>query len=99
MAVVASVLFCSSLLLHELGHAFRAQKEGMEIEGITLWLFGGVARFKGMFRTAGAEFRIAVAGPLVTVVLGVIFGVLWYLLRGIDAPPAVHGIPNYLWQI
>jgi Zn-dependent protease len=41
----------------------------MEIEGITLWLFGGVARFKEMFPTAGAEFRIAIAGPLVTLAL------------------------------
>jgi hypothetical protein len=41
----------------------------MEIEGITLWLFGGVARFRGMFPSAGAEFRIAAAGPLVTLAL------------------------------
>ena len=40
----------------------------MEIEGITLWLFGGVAKFKGMFPSAGAEFRIAIAGPLVSLV-------------------------------
>src|SRR5688572_28682411 len=64
MGLVSGVLFVVSLLLHELGHAFRAQKEGMEIDGITLWLFGGVARFKGVFPTAGAEFRIAIAGPL-----------------------------------
>jgi CBS domain-containing protein len=43
----------------------------MEIDGITLWLFGGVARFKGMFPSAGAEFRIAVAGPLVSLAIGV----------------------------
>src|SRR5690348_12575538 len=60
MGVVTVVLFFASLILHELGHAFRALREGMEIEGITLWLFGGVAKFKGMFPSAGAEFRIAV---------------------------------------
>ena len=42
----------------------------MEIDGITLWLFGGVAQFRGMFPGAGAEFRIAIAGPLVSLVLG-----------------------------
>jgi Zn-dependent protease len=70
MAVVAALLFFGSLLLHELGHAVQARREGMEIEGITLWLFGGVARFTGEFPSAGAEFRIAIAGPLVTLVIG-----------------------------
>ena len=63
MAVAAALLFFVSLLLHELGHALQARRDGVEIEGITLWLFGGVARFKGMFPSAGAELRIAVAGP------------------------------------
>jgi Zn-dependent protease/CBS domain-containing protein len=73
MALVAAVLFFTSILLHELGHALQAQREGMEIEGITLWLFGGVAQFKGMFESAGAEFRIAIAGPLVSLALGLGF--------------------------
>jgi Zn-dependent protease/CBS domain-containing protein len=73
MALVAALLFFASILLHELGHAIQARREGMEIEGITLWLFGGVAQFRGMFPSAWAEFRIAIAGPLVTLVLGVFF--------------------------
>jgi Zn-dependent protease len=64
MGVVAAVVFFASLLLHELGHAVVARREGMEISGITLWLFGGVSRFKGTFPSAGAEFRIGIAGPL-----------------------------------
>jgi Zn-dependent protease/CBS domain-containing protein len=76
MAVSAAAVFFLSLLLHELGHAVVARREGMEIEGITLWLFGGVAKFKGMFPSAGAEFRIAIAGPLVSLALGVVFVVL-----------------------
>ncbi len=70
MAVVASLVFFASILLHELGHAVQARRDGMEIDGITLWLFGGVARFTGMFPSPGAEFRIAVAGPLVSLALG-----------------------------
>ena len=73
MAVAAALLFFASLLLHELGHALQAKRDGVEIEGITLWLFGGVARFKGMFPSAGAELRIAVAGPLVSLLLGGLF--------------------------
>jgi Zn-dependent protease len=73
MAAVAAMVFFCSLLLHELGHALQAKREGVEIEGITLWLFGGVAQFKGMFPSAGAELRIAVAGPLVSLGLGAAF--------------------------
>src|SRR4029078_1296433 len=69
MAIVAAILFFASLLAHEFGHALEAKREGVEIEGITLWLFGGVAKFRGMFPSAGAEFRIAIAGPLVSLVL------------------------------
>jgi Zn-dependent protease len=73
MAVVAALAFFASLLLHELGHAVQARRESIEIDGITLWLFGGVARFKGEFPSAGAELRIALAGPAVSLVLGVSF--------------------------
>jgi Zn-dependent protease len=73
MAIVAAVFFFASILLHELGHAFQARREGMEIEGINLWLFGGVAQFRGTFPSAGAEFRIAIAGPAVSLLLGLFF--------------------------
>jgi len=51
MAIVAALLFFLSLLAHELGHALQARREGMEIDGITLWLFGGVAKFRGALST------------------------------------------------
>ncbi len=73
MAFVAAVLYFTSLLAHELGHAVQARRDGVEIEGITLWLFGGVATFKGMFPSAGAELRIAIAGPAVSLLLGGLF--------------------------
>jgi Zn-dependent protease/CBS domain-containing protein len=73
MAAIATLAFFASLLLHELGHAVVARREGMEIDGITLWLFGGVARFKGMFPSGGAELRIALAGPAVSLALGLAF--------------------------
>ena len=89
MAVYAVILFFGSLLLHELGHAIQARREGMQIDGITLWLFGGVARFKAMFPSSGAEFRIALAGPLVTLVLSGIFAALAAL---VPASQALHGV-------
>jgi Zn-dependent protease/predicted transcriptional regulator len=95
MAVAAAVLFFVSILLHELGHARQALREGMEIDGITLWLFGGVAQFKGAFPSAGAEFRIAIAGPLVSLGLGVGF----VLLALVGLPSAVEGVAAWLGYI
>ncbi len=96
MAIVASTLFFASLLLHELGHAVQARREGMEIDGITLWLFGGVARFKGMFPSAGAEFRIAIAGPLVSLALGLLFALgAW----AISTRESIDGVAAWLGYI
>lgn len=96
MAAVAVPLFFGALLLHELGHAVTAQREGMEIDGITLWVFGGVARFKGRFPSAGAEFRIAIAGPLVTLVIGAACLAIAVLA---PLPPAVDGTLHWLGYI
>jgi Zn-dependent protease/CBS domain-containing protein len=96
MAIVAALVFFLSILLHEFGHALRARREGIEIDGITLWLFGGVARFKGSFRSAGAEFRVAIAGPVVSLALGVLFGLI-ALIDGI--PSAVDGVVSWLSYI
>ncbi len=96
MAVVAAIAFFVSLLLHEYGHALVARHEGMEIDGITLWLFGGVARFRGMFPSAGAEFRIAIAGPLVSLALGVVFVLLAWLA---GLPEAADGVLAWLGYI
>jgi Zn-dependent protease len=95
MAAAAAVLFFASILAHELGHAFVAQREGMQIEGITLWLFGGVARFRGEFPSAGAELRIAVAGPLVSLLIGLAsVGIAWAGL-----PDAIDGVASWLGYI
>jgi Zn-dependent protease len=96
MAVVASLLFFISILLHELGHAQQALREGMKIEGITLWIFGGVARFSGMFPSAGAEFRIAIAGPAVTAVIATVLLATSALL---PLPAAVDGVMRWLGNI
>ena len=73
MGVIAAIVFFLSILLHEIGHSLVARRNGMEIEGITLWLFGGVSQFREKFKSPGSEFRIGIAGPAVSLVLGVIF--------------------------
>jgi hypothetical protein len=96
MAVIAAVLFFGSLLAHELGHAVTARREGMELDGITLWLFGGVARFKGRFPSAGAELRIALAGPAVSLGIGVACSLLAW---AIALPGGVDGVLAWIGYV
>ncbi|MGH2952957.1 MAG: site-2 protease family protein [Solirubrobacterales bacterium] len=69
LAVVSALAFFGSILLHELGHAVVAVRNGIPISDITLWLFGGVARMTRDTDSPGVEFRVAAAGPLVTVLI------------------------------
>ena len=99
MGLAAAVIFFASIVLHELGHAFQALKEGMKIGDITLWLFGGVARFEGMFPSAGAEFRVAIAGPAVSLVLAIAFALVDWAGGAIGLPEPVLGVASYLARI
>jgi len=96
MAAVATVLFFASILLHELGHAIQAGRDGIPIEGITLWVFGGIASLGGQPPSAGAEFRMAIAGPAVSLALGV---ACLAAALGLPLPDAVDGVLFWLGQI
>lgn len=76
VAILAVVLFLASLLAHELAHSIVARRNGMQVQGITLWLLGGVAQLGGPMPSAGAELRVAAAGPATSVALGVAFFLL-----------------------
>ncbi|HET9847249.1 MAG TPA: site-2 protease family protein [Candidatus Dormibacteraeota bacterium] len=75
-SVIAVILFYASLLAHELGHALVARRLGTRVDGITLWLFGGVARLSGDAVSDSAELRITLVGPAITVVVAIIFAVI-----------------------
>jgi Zn-dependent protease len=84
MAVVSALLFFASILLHELGHALVALRNGIGISSISLWLFGGVARMERDSDSPGTEFKIAIAGPLVTAAIVVICVAAGMLITGGD---------------
>jgi Zn-dependent protease len=80
-AVATALLFFLSILLHELGHAWVAIRNRIQIAGIDLWLFGGIARMSRDTPSPGVEFRVSIAGPVVTflivgacVAIGVVAG-------------------------
>jgi Zn-dependent protease len=102
VAVASALLFFASIVLHELGHALAARREGIEIAGIDLWFFGGIAQIKQDTQSPGQEFRIAVAGPVVTLlIVGLCVGIgvlassfqhfidVAVLKEGVDASPGV----------
>jgi Zn-dependent protease/CBS domain-containing protein len=72
-AILTAVVFFASLLAHELAHSLVAQRYGLRVEKITLWIFGGVSQLSGDVPSPGAEVWIAGVGPLTSLVLGAIF--------------------------
>ncbi len=83
-AVAAVLLFFASLILHELGHALVARRLGIGISGIDLWFFGGVAKMEREADSPGVDFKIAAAGPLVTLLVVVVCAGVGIAIAGFD---------------
>ncbi|HUH11534.1 MAG TPA: site-2 protease family protein [Longimicrobiales bacterium] len=96
MGVVGTLLFFASLLAHELSHALTARARGIEVEGITLFIFGGMARTKSESRTPGEEFLIAGVGPLSSLVIALLLAAVWRWGDDVGLPLPVTGVAAYL---
>jgi Zn-dependent protease/predicted transcriptional regulator len=70
MALLTALAFAASILAHEISHAVVANRAGVPVESIVLWLFGGVAKLRSNARTARTELRIALAGPAMSLLIG-----------------------------
>ncbi|WP_339105124.1 CBS domain-containing protein [Haloterrigena salinisoli] len=71
LGLTAAIGLFVGVVLHELGHSLTAQRYGFPIDSITLWLFGGIAALSEMPEDWRQEFTIAIAGPIVSVLVGV----------------------------
>jgi Zn-dependent protease len=83
-AVLAAFLFFGSILLHELGHAFAARREGIDVLGVDLFFFGGYMRASRDSDTPGEEFRVAAAGPAVNLLIALACAAIGTALVGWD---------------
>ncbi|NDJ17596.1 site-2 protease family protein [Myxacorys almedinensis] len=81
-----ALLLFLSVLLHELGHSLVARLQGIRVESITLFFFGGIAAIEQEPKTPGKAFQVAIAGPLVSFSLFLIFGLIGFLASGDEAP-------------
>ena len=96
MGVAGAVGLLVSIVFHELWHSLVARRFGLPMRGITLFIFGGVAEMSDEPPSAKAEFLMAVAGPLSSVVLGGIFLAVGFIGHGGRWPVPVVGVMDYL---
>lgn len=87
--VLGSLALFGSVLLHELAHSITAQQLGLKVDGIVLFIFGGVSQIRGKYERARDEFLVAFAGPLMSLLLGALCLGAWQLLRPDNGEPTL----------
>lgn len=96
LGLVAALLLFASVLAHELGHSFVALNQGIEVNSITLFIFGGLASLGEESKTPGDAFKVAIAGPLVSFLL---FGLFSLTNAFLDLPGPLQAILGLLAYI
>jgi Zn-dependent protease len=99
VGVGGAVVLLASPLAHELSHAVIARRAGVEVSGVTLWMLGGVAHLGSDAKTPGAQFRIAIAGPLVSLSLSALFGIAAAGVYAAGLPAIVGAAAGWLAAI
>ncbi|MDA8086811.1 MAG: site-2 protease family protein, partial [Nitrospiraceae bacterium] len=91
----ATILFFASVLIHELSHSLVAIRHGLSIPSITLFIFGGVSQLSEEAKDPGSELKIAIAGPMSSIVLAGVFYALQALASG-SSYPIIGAVMGYL---
>ena len=97
LAILATVLFFGSVLVHELAHALVSQARGIRVQDITLFLFGGATRARVESRGPGDEFLIALVGPLTSGILAGLFGIVAGLGGNLLSAPLAGTLGYLAW--
>jgi Zn-dependent protease len=96
MGIVGAIGLFFSIVVHELSHSLVAGHFGMPIHGITLFLFGGVAEMKKEPPSPRAEFMVAIAGPLSSIVMAAVFYMIAHIAQNAGWSEAIYGVVKYL---
>jgi Zn-dependent protease len=96
MGAIGAILLFTSIVLHELAHAVVAQSQGMQIRGITLFIFGGVAELQDEPPSARTEFLVAIAGPIASIAIAATCWGAATVGRGLGWPPPVTAVLAYV---
>ena len=97
--VTTAFVFFVSLLAHEMAHALMARRDRVEVEGITLWLFGGVARIRGDAASSRSEMRITIVGPLTSLAIAGVFVAAGAWVDTAGGPEILAGVLRWLGRI
>jgi Zn-dependent protease/CBS domain-containing protein len=97
--VISAFVFLASLLAHELAHSVVAMRLGVKVDGITLWLFGGVSQFSTEANSPGTQALVTFVGPLTSLVLGAIFYLISIAVGGGAHPGLVVSTLSWLGYI
>jgi len=99
MGIIGALGLFISIIIHEFSHSLVARKYGMDIKGITLFVFGGVAEMKDEPETPKIEFLMAIAGPIASLLLSLLFGALYQAAVAIGLSLPIVAILGYLSAI
>jgi Zn-dependent protease/CBS domain-containing protein len=99
-ALITSIAFFASVLLHEMSHSLVARRLGLPVQSITLFIFGGVSALTREPESARDEFKVAIAGPaasfLIAAVMGIVFGILFATGNEGSVPGAICGYLSFI---
>ena len=94
VGIIGSVLLFVCILIHELSHSLEAIRRGLRVESITLFFLGGFSQIDGESRSASEEFWVSVVGPMASLGLACLFGLLYLILR--SSPGQLTALAQYL---
>ncbi len=88
IGIITSLLFFASVVAHELAHSLVGRANGIPVKSITLFIFGGISLMTREATKAKAELLMAAAGPVCSLVIGGLFGLLWFFIQSVVEPLA-----------